>query len=91
MNSDDLISLQDVHSLLDEDEKIKETHYMLQFTAPSLTSLAHTTPVLKGLTASTSMCVAKCDVEGDSLIPRLPDLFNVCMRKEGEPGKRSAS
>ena len=63
MNSDDLPSLQDVHSLLDEDEKIKETHYMLQFIAPSLTSLALTTPVLKGLTTT---CIAKCDVEGDT-------------------------
>ena len=24
-----------------------------------------------------------------SLVPRLPDLFNVCTRKGGEPGKRS--
>ena len=24
-----------------------------------------------------------------SLIPRLPDLFNVCTRKEGEPGMRN--
>ena len=24
-----------------------------------------------------------------SLIPRLPDLFNICTRKEGEPGMRN--
>ena len=31
MSSDDLPSLHDVYLLIDEEEKIKETHYMLQF------------------------------------------------------------
>ena len=38
MNSDDLPSLHDINSLLDEDEKIKETHYMLQFVWRDLNS-----------------------------------------------------
>ena len=38
MNSDDLPSLHDVYSLLDEDEKIKETNYMLQFVQHDLSS-----------------------------------------------------
>lgn len=38
MNSDDLPFLHDVYSLLDEDEKIKGTHYMLQFVWRDLSS-----------------------------------------------------
>ena len=38
VNSDDLPYLQHVYSLLDEDEKIRETHYMLQFVWRDLSS-----------------------------------------------------